>query len=76
MKKLKKLILQKDVVANLSQNEMKEIKGGATLYACTAQSGCTYANCNCTNTCPTVAPTPRPTSPPATYNPGVGLCAP
>ena len=44
MKKIKKLILKKEIIANLSEDAMKSIKGGATFI-------CTFETCSCNFTC-------------------------
>ncbi|WP_165026976.1 TIGR04149 family rSAM-modified RiPP [Dysgonomonas sp. ZJ279] len=59
MKKLKKLTLNKSIVANLGNDELNQLKGGGFTSGCT--DGCTtsvigqsYWNCtntNCTNDC-------------------------
>lgn len=66
MKKLKKLVLRKEVVANLSKNEMKEIIGGTLLDSCqagTCGAACPTSNVPCRTSianCNTPTPTPTP----------------
>ena len=43
-KKMKKLSLNKEVIANLNNNAMNEVKGGWTIYTCYTEC---YTDCTC-----------------------------